>query len=118
MEKQSLRERFKRISQHLDEKSRRLWCANEAVTIGYGGVSLVASATGVSRTTITEGKKEITGKKYLPKEKVRREGGGRKQKTEQDKSLKRDVEKLVEPHVRGDPAQMDIEKYAKDRERA
>jgi hypothetical protein len=103
MEKQVLGERFKRISSHLDEKGRRLWCANEAIAIGFGGVSYVALATGVSRTTITEGAKEITGRKDVPKERVRRKGGGRKQKTESDEHLTQDVEKLVSPHTRGDP---------------
>lgn len=103
MEKQVLRERFERISHHLDEKARRLWCANEALAVGFGGVSYVALATGVSRTTITEGVKEISGKKNLPKQGIRRKGGGRKQKTEKDESLKRDVEKLVEPETLGDP---------------
>jgi hypothetical protein len=103
MTEQALRERFQRISQHLDEKARRLWCANEAIAIGLGGVSFVAVATGVSRTTITEGVKEIRGRKDVPKERVRRKGGGRKPKTERDENLKRDVEKLVEPHMRGEP---------------
>jgi hypothetical protein len=103
MTEQILHERFQRISQHLDEKARRLWCANEAIAIGRGGVSFVAAATGVSRTTITEGAKEIRGRKDVPKERVRRKGGGRKPKTERDKGLKRAVEKLVEPHMRGDP---------------
>lgn len=103
MDKQTLRERFQRISQHLDEKARRLWCANEAIAIGFGGVSYVAIVTGVSRTTITEGTKEIRGRKDVPKEGVRREGGGRKRNTEKDENLKQDVEKLVSPHTRGDP---------------
>jgi Rhodopirellula transposase DDE domain len=103
MDKQTLRERFQRIAQHLDEKARRLWCANEAIAIGFGGVSYVAMATGVSRTTITEGTKEIKGRKDVPKEGIRRTGGGRKRKTERDEHLTQDVEKLVSPHTRGDP---------------
>ena len=103
MEKHILRERFQRIAEHLDEKARRLWCANEALAVGFGGVSYVALATGVSRTTITEGVKEISGKKELPKRGIRREGGGRKPKTEMDENLKRDIEKLVEPETLGDP---------------
>lgn len=103
MDKQTLRERFQRIAQHLDEKARRLWCANEAIAIGFGGVSYVAIATGVSRTTITEGVKEIRGEKDIPYESIRREGGGRKQETEKDRNLKPDIEKLVESQTRGDP---------------
>jgi transposase len=103
MEERTLRERFQRISRHLDEKARRLWCANEAITIGFAGVSSVALATGVSRTTITEGVKEIKGEKDLPKEGIRREGGGRKQKTDKDENLKQDIEELVSSQTRGDP---------------
>ncbi len=98
-----IQERFQRIENHLDEKTRRLWCANEALAITYGGVSLVSRQTGVSRTTITEGIKEIRGEKELPKEKIRRDGGGRKLQTTKDKKLKSDVEKAVESATRGDP---------------
>lgn len=105
MEKQKIREKFNRISGHLDEKSRRLWCANEAIEIGRGGITLVAGATGLSRTTITEGVKEIEGKKDLPEKGIRRAGGGRKLKTEKDRSLKSDMEKVVDSATRGDPEQ-------------
>lgn len=63
----------------------------------------MAQATGVSRTTITEGTKEIRGEKNVPHEGIRREGGGRKQKTEKDRNLRQDVEKIVESQTRGDP---------------
>ena len=104
MEKQKIKEKFQRITNHLNEKSRRLWCANEAITLGSGGISLVAKATGVSRTTITEGVKEIKGRKKLP-EGIRREGGGRKLQTEKDPDLKSDLENIIEGATRGDPEQ-------------
>lgn len=100
-----LQEKFQRITDHLDEKARRLWCANEAVAIGFGGITFVSSATGVSRTTITEGVKEIEGVKELPKNSIRRKGGGRKLKIEQDKNLQSDIENAVEGITRGDPEQ-------------
>jgi len=100
-----MQERFQRITGHLDEKSRRLWCANEAIAIGFGGITLVASATKVSRTTITEGIKEIEGKKELPQKSIRRCGGGRKLNTEKDKDLKSDLENVIEGSTRGDPEQ-------------
>jgi len=50
----SLQESYTRIVEHLNEKGRRLWCANEAIRIGRGGIVLVSQATKVSRTTITE----------------------------------------------------------------
>lgn len=70
-----IQERFQRITSHLDEKTRRLWCANEALAIVVGGVTLVSNETGVSRTTITEGIKEIKGLKHLPENGIRRDGG-------------------------------------------
>ena len=51
-----------------DEKARRLWCANEAVCIGRGGITFVALVTGVSRTTLTEGVKEIKGENTCSRE--------------------------------------------------
>jgi len=95
MEKGHIQERFERIKKHLDEKSRRLWCANEAIAVGSGGVSLVSEATRVSRTTITEAVKELKGIKELPADSIRRKGGGRK--------LKSDIEKIVGSSTRGDP---------------
>jgi hypothetical protein len=97
-----IQEKFQRITPHLDEKTRRLWCANEALAI-VGGVTLVSKEIGVSRTTITEGIKEIKGFKQLPVNSIRRDGGGRKLQTEKDSSLKSDVEKSVEGVTRGDP---------------
>jgi len=99
-----LQEKFGRISSRLDEKSRRLWCANEALAIGRGGVAAVSEATGVSRTTVTEGMKEIKGEKEISKSgSIRRKGGGRKKKTQQYGSIKNDIEGLTEPVTRGSP---------------
>lgn len=103
MGKEQLQERYQRIKNHLDEKSRRLWCANEAIAIGPGGITLVSNATKVSRTTITEGVKEIKEEKGLPADSIRRKGGGRKLKTKKDEKLKSDTEKIVESSTRGDP---------------
>jgi len=101
MKESELKKRFKQIQSHLDEKSRRLWCANEAVCVGRGGITFVASATGVSRTTITEGVKEIKGEKTVLEGKVRRKGGGRKRSVDKDKHLRSDIERLVESSTRG-----------------
>ena len=46
MTEQDIQERFSRIAGHLHEQSKRLWCANEAMALGWGGISLVAKATG------------------------------------------------------------------------
>ncbi|MBI5555635.1 MAG: hypothetical protein HY920_07295 [Elusimicrobia bacterium] len=93
MEKQKIQEGFQRIAQHLNDKTRRLWCANEALAIGFGGILFVAKATGISRTTIAAGVKEIEGKKELPHPGLRRKGGGRKLKIRKDQKLEADVKK-------------------------
>src|SRR5882757_6285345 len=55
----SLRSRFERMSPFLDERGRRLFAANEAISLGRGGVTAVAAATGVARSTINRGVAEL-----------------------------------------------------------
>ena len=99
----TIQEKFSWIACHLDEKARRLWCANEAMVIGWGGISHVSESTGVSRTTITEGIKELNGKKKIPQGKIRQQGGGRKKKAESHPEIKESLESFLEPYTRGDP---------------
>jgi hypothetical protein len=86
---------------------RRLWAAAEARSLPYGGISVVASVTGLSRTTILAGIKELRDKpsvRLLKKDnRVRRPGGGRKSLKDLDPTLEKDLELLVEPLTRGDP---------------
>lgn len=103
MELKEVKSKYERIMLHLDERSKRIWCANEAISIGWGGVSAVAKATGISRTTIIAGIKEITGKKENPDNRIRRTGGGRKKKSETNRQLVTDLDRLIEPITRGDP---------------
>jgi hypothetical protein len=85
---------------------RRLTAAADAQAWGYGGVSIVARATGVSRRAIHEGQREL--RRQAPPApavslRIRKPGGGRKRTAEQDPTLKDDLEKLIEPTARGDP---------------
>ena len=87
---------------------RRLVAAAESEAIGYGGVSTVARATGVSRRAITEGIKELgqgkSARKIPPApSRIRRKGGGRKRTTDKDPALLEDLDRLVNPATRGDP---------------
>lgn len=95
--------RYRTLLPHLDERGRRLWCANEVMAMGRGGLIRVARATGMSRTTIIEGIKELSGKKKTEPGRIRRRGGGRKNNAEKDSSLEGEIERLVEPSTRGDP---------------
>lgn len=76
--------------------------ASEAEQIGYGGVSLVSRACGLSRVTILKGIREL-GAPALPPERIRRFGGGRHSLVRQDPKLPDQLESLVEPLARGDP---------------
>jgi len=94
-------EKWKRMLPRLNEKQQRYYLALEAKTIGYGGITQIAQATGISRETITNGVREIETGNTLEGERVRRPGGGRKKLTETDRTLTDDLEALVDP--KGDP---------------
>ena len=99
--------KYQALRGRLDEATLRLWAATEARSLGRGGVSAVAKASGMSRTTIYAGLAEL--KKALPvsegeaRARVRAVGGGRKKLTAKDAHLLRDLDALVEPTSRGDP---------------
>ena len=88
----------------LTERSRRVWAATEARALGYGGIAVVARATGLHPSTISRGVAEIASAgQALPAERVRRAGGGRKRATTHAPTLLHDLEALVEPTAPGDP---------------
>jgi len=76
--------------------------ASEAAELGYGGVSLVSRACGLSRVTITKGISELAAPP-LAADRIRRCGGGRWKLTVRDPKLPGLLESLVEPLTRGDP---------------
>lgn len=95
---------FEALRPVLNERMRRLVAAAEAQALGHGGVTLVAEATGLARSTITEGIAELAAPSPEGGEqRLRRPGGGRKRLTDHDPTLLRDLEGLVEPATRGDP---------------
>jgi hypothetical protein len=102
-----IQRRFRSLSAFLDERMRRLVAAAESKAIGYGGVSAVARATGVSRRAITEGIKELKQKESRQTRssqlRIRRKGAGRKRTVEKDVTLLEDLDGLVDPVTRGDP---------------
>jgi hypothetical protein len=98
--------KYQSLLPEMDERRRRQWAAAEARELGWGGVSLVARATGLSRPTITAGLRELD--QPLPERasqaaRVRRLGGGRRPLVETDPGLLQALEALIEPLTRGDP---------------
>ncbi|HEX4797164.1 MAG TPA: ISAzo13 family transposase, partial [Humisphaera sp.] len=85
------------------------WAATEARRMGYGGMSRVSQATGLSRTTIAAGLAELDlplDERLREAARIRRPGGGRRPLTESDPQLLATLESLIEPTTRGDPESM------------
>jgi hypothetical protein len=99
----AIREKFRALASRFDEHTRRIWAATEASTLGYGGISMVARATDISRRAILVGLREIKSGNILPEGRIRRAGGGRKSNVEHQPKLPEKLETLVEPLTRGDP---------------
>ena len=99
----ALRTRYRRIAGFLDERGRRLFAANEALTLGRGGVTAVSVATGIARSTINRGIAELKAGNNQLGERIRRRGGGRKRAVERQLGLLAGLEGLIEGAIRGDP---------------
>ena len=89
----------------LNEQSQRRFVALEAQALGRGGVSLMALISGLARSTIYHGLSDIRDKVSAPPGRIRKAGGGRKNKVVEDPTLLVDLERLVAPATRGDPMQ-------------
>ena len=103
MDVEALRRKYRALEPELTERSRRLWAATEARELGHGGIALVEQGTGVSRSTIARGLRELESGEVLEPGRTRRPGGGRKRAIEKDPTLLADLESLVEPTAAGDP---------------
>jgi DNA-binding phage protein len=97
----AIRLRFEALRPSLDERGRRLFAAVEARAAGVGGVAAVSRATGVARSTIQRGLKELDAPPMTGR--VRRAGGGRLPLTRKDPTLLEDLRRLLEPATVGDP---------------
>ena len=98
-------ERIRNILPLLDERQKRLYLANEAKSIGYGGITQVSKISGVSRVTITQGMAEIKREGYQPKSesRCRKKGGGRKPIETKNPEIIYELENFLLPHTKGDP---------------
>jgi hypothetical protein len=89
--------KYQALSPILHEKARRCWAACEALSLGYGGISLVAAATGLSRPTIRRGVSEIQASNLTREDshpedlRIRRAGGGRHALAQADPRLLHDL---------------------------
>ena len=102
IDKEAIRQRWEAVGALLDERGRRLFAAAEARTAGWGGLAAVSKVTGLARSTIGRGLKDLDVAP-LPRGRVRRTGGGRRCLTEGAPTLLDDLKRLVEPATLGDP---------------
>ena len=98
-----IRQRFDALAPVLDEQARRRFAAAEARSLGHGGVTLVSKVTGLARSTINRGIAEIEENRSAGEGRVRRPGGGRRAKTQEDPTLLDDLQEILEASTRGDP---------------
>jgi len=94
--------RFSVVGLCVDERRRRLLIAAEANSAGYGGISAAARATGLSRSTIARGLKDLKNH-HAFSGKVRRSGGGRLALTVTQPKIIDDLFVMLEPSIMGDP---------------
>jgi len=104
---QWVREKYLSLSEVLNERSRRVWAATEARSLGRGGIAAVVAATGMSSATVHKGIREVeaaeAGEDVFSTPRIRRKGGGRKRAHDSQPGMIEALELLVEPTARGDP---------------
>lgn len=103
IDEDAIRARYAAIKDQLDERGRRLFVAAEKAAAGYGGTAAVSRATGVARSTIIRGARDLL---TAPSStvRVRRKGAGRPLSSKTDPTVLEDLRQLVEPATMGDPA--------------
>jgi hypothetical protein len=102
IDKEAIRWRWEADGSKRDERGRRLFAASETRAAGRGGLAAVSRITGLARSTIGRGAKDLDALP-LVRGRVRREGGGPRRKSERDATLVGDLKCLVEPATLGDP---------------
>ena len=96
--------RYEAVAGHLDERGLRLFAASEARAAGRGGIAAVSQITGIARSTIGRGLKDLEGEAAeWPYGRARRSGGGRKAATATQPGLRPALLQLVASATRGDP---------------
>ena len=103
IELDDIRLRWQQTAPLLDERDRRVFAANEAMAHGYGGVMAVSAATGLARSTINRGIREVCANRNEVVQRVRRPGAGRKTAVTHQPGLPAALETLIEDAIRGDP---------------
>ncbi|QDT04146.1 Rhodopirellula transposase [Rubripirellula lacrimiformis] len=104
-----IEERMKNVFDSLSEKDRRRYAAIETEKLGYGGQRYISELFGCSEHAIRHGLDEIES---LPEDPLgdrqRAEGGGRKQKIDEEPEIEDQLFEIVDIHIAGSPDEPDI----------
>jgi hypothetical protein len=100
----AIRRRYEAVAPHLDERGLRLFAASEARAAGRGGIAAVSQTTGIARSTIGRGLRDLdSAASAWPIGRVRRSGGGRKAAVVEQPGLLEALTELIASAIRGDP---------------
>jgi hypothetical protein len=113
----AIRLRWDTVGLRLDERGRRLFAAAEVRSAGRGGLATISKVTGLARSTINRGRKDLDAQP-VPKGRVRRAGGGRRALCENDPGLVPALKRLIGPATLDDPMRPLIWVSKKSRTRA
>ena len=103
---QKIVEKIQTMLPLLNEKQKRLYLASEAMAIGRGGVAEVSRASGMSRSVINAGIKDMKANDpdvLSENAPIRRKGAGRKPITETQPGIKDALNNLVCDATYGNP---------------
>lgn len=87
----------------LTETQKRWMCAQRAIEMGFGGITGMRKVSGMSRTTITKGIRELKGSKPISNDRVRNEGAGRKSIKHNNDNLIIELERIMDENTAGNP---------------
>lgn len=100
---QEIKTKYLVIKTELNERSRRIWAATEAISIGHNGIKTVHLATGIAQSTIQIGKNEILNKETIEQDRIRRIGAGRNSLEKKDKEIVDKILKIADIDSIGSP---------------
>lgn len=91
------------VFSELNEAQRRRCAAQRALELKWGGVSHICKLTGMSHHTVKKGIQELTSKKAIPTDRLRKKGGGRKKLIDKNPQIKKEIKEILDETTAGDP---------------
>src|SRR5258705_10685788 len=89
----------------LRENDRRRYAAVEAAKLGHGGIEYIAKVLGIDPKTIRQGQRDLHDLPERPATRVRKPGGGRKRRLDQDPNIHDDFPKVTVEHTASSPTE-------------